>query len=339
MDGRPQPRVHTRQGQVGPGCRAWHSSARCLVAGMSQRGHRGRWGRCCVCLWLRAAIRLRSRPGTRRPLSVAGRGERGWRYPECWAGRLLERSRHGLRLDLGTGTRWKSREDARARGDGASSTPAPPPQPRPSCRSTSSPHPACRGQPRLGPAAPNGPDPSRGGAPAGPRGMPWHRASPWHAGSDAPWWAFALAAPAPRSPGAANRISAPRSSTRGPTRVPVPHHSRTAAHLRRGARILPSASGLHRAGPRRTGGTGGLRGHCRAAPACAGEAALRHRAAPPAAASLLLRLLFLVPASILPSRSIPPSLRQRPPSPGAPASSSPTSRPQNTFAPSLPLLS
>lgn len=114
MDGRPQPRVHTRQGQVGPGCRAWHSSARCLVAGMSQRGHRGRWGRCCVCLWLRAAIRLRSRPGTRRPLSVEGRGERGWRYPECWAGRLLERSRHGLRLDLGTGTRWKSREDARA---------------------------------------------------------------------------------------------------------------------------------------------------------------------------------------------------------------------------------
>ena len=97
--------VHTRRGQVGPGCRTWHGSARCLVAGMSQRGHRGRWGRCCVRLWLRAAIRLRSRPSTRPPLSAAGRGERGRRYPDCWAGRLLVRSGHGLRLDVGTGTR------------------------------------------------------------------------------------------------------------------------------------------------------------------------------------------------------------------------------------------
>lgn len=268
-----------------------------------------------------------------------GTGGAGLAVPRVLGGTAPGAEQARPEAGFGDGHEMEEQGGCKSRGDGASSTPAPPPQPRPSCRSTSSPHPACRGQPRLGPAAPNGPDPSRGGAPAGPRGMPWHRASPWHAGSDAPWWAFALAAPAPRSPGAANRISAPRSSTRGPTRVPVPHHSRTAAHLRRGARILPSASGLHRAGPRRTGGTGGLRGHCRAAPACAGEAALRHRAAPPAAASLLLRLLFLVPASILPSRSIPPSLRQRPPSPGAPASSSPTSRPQNTFAPSLPLLS
>lgn len=118
-----------------------------------------------------------------------------------------------------------------------------------------------------------------------------------------------------------------------------PRTSLTAAHLRLGARILSSACGLHRAGPRRTGGTGGLRGQRRAAPACAGEAALRHRAAPPAAASLLLRLLFLVPASILPSRSIPPSLRQRSPSPGASAGSNPTSCPQSTFTLSLPLLS
>lgn len=90
-----------------------------------------------------------------------------------------------------------------------------------------------------------------------------------------------------------------------PDRIPADTHTRgrhprhgRAPHLRLGARILPRRAPPHRAGHRghRAGqhrarhrghraGPPGPRRRCRAGPACAGEAALRHRPAPPASAS------------------------------------------------------